>query len=259
VLALLHDLIFFNSYGASVLSGERLKGINYDWQKQYDGVYRGAFVPPTTVIAAKTSIERVWDNTLEHQGAELNYLKPVNVESVRPPSKNAPLALILSAPHGVLDDTDCVVQTHSDHAPDWLWRSYRCVVNRELVASLPRFFVWIDPDRGEDFLATGLLHDGAILRVISVPLPHNEDKVLVQVDRLTGSKNLDTVDAKNFFPGSPWHALENESWAAVPVSASDDRIFGSPAGAEQALKRLSKRPISSLATSATGIRHHEIW
>ncbi len=256
VLALLYDLIFLNSYGATVLTGERLKNVNFDWQKRYESARLGSYTPTTTVLASKSSIERVWDNSLEHDGAILNFNVPVSVESIRKPTTSAGLALILSAPHGIQDDTDYIVRTHLTSQTPWIWKSYQCVVNRELVASLPKFFVWIDIDRGEDFLSNGLLYDGSLLRVIAVPLPHSDDKILVQVDRLTDSSLKTSINAQEFFVGSPWYALRDQTWNELALNNPDDAIYGAKGNPESIIKKLTKKPISVVAISASGLDHH---
>lgn len=262
VMAVLHDLVFFNSYGAPVLAGQKLKNINYDWQRRYENfdLYR----PHNVVLASKPSIERVWDNNLVHAGAQLNYHSPVKVESIRAPTSADSLALILSPPHGIMDDTEhVVVASRPTAAPStfyghsWLWKSFQSIVSRELIASLPRFFIWIDENRGGgDFLETGLLEDGAILRVLSVPLPHNDDKILVQVDRISTLGSTPATD--DFFAGSPWAALVSAPWQPLPSELPDELIFGAVRDPKEVVRTVLRHPIAALGVSPSGLNHHTI-
>lgn len=257
-LALLHNLVFLNSYGARVLEGHRLlRNINYEWDKTYNNAKADElFSPPVAVFASKTSIERVWDNMLQHDGAHLNYTSSDRVESIRPPSSTDGLALILSAPSGVQDDTDHVVSTQVVPALDWRWRTFQCEISRELAASVPKFFVWIAPESGQDFLSTGLLYDGAVLRVYSVSVPHSDDKVLIQVDRLSLAQGATQPNPSEFFEGSPWYALQDIAWNELPSQPPDDFIYGSTGKTDDLYKRLTKAPLSRVGVSPSGIEHH---
>jgi hypothetical protein len=259
IVAVLHNLVFLNSYGAKVLgANKKLKAVNFDWQKNYSAKPPKDFTPKTAVIASKASIERVWDNTITNAGAKVQFDDSIGVESVREPSASGGLALILSAPHGIQDDTNHVVKTRIHTTAPWAWRSYQCLISRELIASMPRFFIWIDPGYGEDFLSTGLLYDGAIFRVITVPLPQNEDLLLVQVDRLTDIITERPSDPSKFFYGSPWAELQKQEWKQLPPIHPDDLIYGNRSNLIEIRKQITQKTILKFSASASGVEHHMI-
>lgn len=265
VLALLYELIYFNCYGVRLLSGKKLKSINFDWHKRYDVQNLNRYAPSTTVLAAKPSIERVWDNTLEHAGVELFYGSPMRVESVRSANGSTGVSLVMSPPYGLQEASNHVVLTTNEILPSqkiepspWMWKSYQCLVNRELVAAVPSFFVWIDGNHGDDFIETGLLYDGAILRGMSVPVPHSDDKMLIQIDRLTHvTTSDDSILPQNFFVGSPWYALQNQNWQSLPRQSPDDLIYNATDN-EQACKKILKMSLSMLGCSSSGLDHYTI-
>lgn len=266
VLAILHDLVFLNSYDINILVGQKLKSINYQWQnwaKELSKADSLKFTPQNIVVASKPSIERVWDNLLTHQNVDIHFSSTLFAETIRSNKHPSGLAMIMSPPEGVKDDTDHVVVTSlknfskNEHAPSWFWKSYQAVISKELVPSMPRFFVWINSTTGKDFLESGLIFDGCVLRVFTSPIPHSEDQLLVQVDRLTSIHTcLDSVDESAFFDGSPWFALKEKNlWSEIPATLPDDFIFQSKKP-DLLVSTINKSAISLVGISPSGSQHY---